>query len=306
MQARKESDIETEEDFVSGFTEAFCLSKRKGVSKRQMRRQVQKYFNDLNRTLTPEDSPVIHLAQEVVQAGNLIGFAKALSRRTIVYQTGLVKIEGKITLKVMRKLERVFKNDVLGYLDEDMLVTWITKPPKEAEADRAAMKDKLLPYSFMKAWTALELYLEMRVRTRVFLNQGTLMKFAKRVQEDLPNNWREINKAKQPIEYAENIGEIIDDYLTFPYHSFDEKGRTQRIYRQCFDIHLTSFERASEIQELASKRHHFVHKGTALFGLPTMQFSYSGVKDALELILEFVEWIEQEIRSIDKTTRQAK
>lgn len=296
----------TLDDLLSNLVETFAQSKRKGVSKSRIQTQVKKYFEDLNKRLTTEDSPIIHLCEEVVEAGNLVGFTKGLSRRRIVFNAGLVRIEGEFSRRVIREIERAFRENLLDYLDEDLPVAWITKPPKELEADRSAIKDKLLPYAFMKAWTALEFYLEMRVKSRVFLGNANLVTFAKRAQEDLPGNWKDISKVKQPIDYVEHMNEIVDDYLTFPYHNFDEKGRTQLIYRQCFDIHLTSYARISEIQELAKTRHQLVHKGTALFGIPTMQFSYSKVKNDLDLILEFAEWIEQQIRKVDKAVEHAK
>src|SRR4030067_2558295 len=95
----------TRDDLLSDLVESFAQSKRKGVRKTRIQTQVEKYFENLNKRLTTEDSPIIHLCEEVVEAGNLVGFTKGLSRRRIVFDAGLVKIEGEFSRRVIREIE---------------------------------------------------------------------------------------------------------------------------------------------------------------------------------------------------------
>jgi hypothetical protein len=278
--------------------------RRKGVSKRELREHLKRHVSQLAKSVPMENRPIIHLSLEVVSASAFVWFVKNLARRRLTFKVEAAKVTGKITRGVFRKVEKSFKVNLKPLLEDDLAVQLLPKYPHLIELERSGMKDLLLPYAFIKIWTALEYYLEMRVKLGVLRTDDSLLQFARRIQDDLPDNWKGIKKKDKVIDYALNIREIVSDYLTFPYHDFKEGGKVQIVYKQCYDIIITKFPEIVHVQKLAQKRHRLLHQGTNLFGIPTMRFSYKDILEMAELILSFGEWIEGQIQESNKPRKK--
>ena len=76
-------------------------------------------------------------------------------------------------------------------------------------------------------------------------------------------------------------------------------ARFSLILQQCFGFALSKYPHIGELIRISKIRNAVVHEGTKWLGISVIQFEYGRLRKLELLVLDFAEWIEQQIRKAD-------
>ena len=281
--------------------ESFLELSKEGVLRSQILRAVREYITAID-ALPKEKTPLVGLVETVLSANDFTYYIKKLAMKKHTFRIGQMTLPKKVIAKTMRQFEKPYKKTIDPLMSREYVANRLaTRKYEGLTYSGAEMKFLLLPHAFMMTWTAIESYLELRVKNRVFSNEQALLRFAKELRDDdFPTKWRGTDERVKKIDFATNLREIVDEYLTFPYHDFSCKSHMSIVYRQCFDVILTKYPRIKELQHFAILRHDIVHKGLSDQGTFRIFMKYADVRKLNELALDFAEWLELQIEEADR------
>ncbi|HUS83599.1 MAG TPA: hypothetical protein VMX56_00520 [Anaerolineales bacterium] len=273
--------------------------RRKGIGRKEFEKAWIRYENELQKRGKPENFAVVQLVQRIIEANELIEYTRSCSRKTTDFRAKPIPLEGLIQ-KRTEDTERPFRKNILPLLEKDFPIQWFTEQEEEKNLGGAEVRLRLLPYVFLMIWTSLESYLRERVRLTVLSNPENLIRFVRQTPENkLPRQWRETGEDITRADYISRPHEIVDEYLKESFHNFRSKGYVSYVYLACYGIYITRFSRIKELHELTELRHQIVHKGTSIIGVHLVDLGYKELKGIAELVLEFADWIEEEVEEAE-------
>jgi hypothetical protein len=271
---------------------------KKTCSEKELKKDLGNYLNRF-RSLK-ELIPSVNLVQCVYYANMLIAYTKHCSRRSNEFKQETVIVPDGIVRNALKRDEEYYRKFILKHLKKEFAYhESIVNPAAQVFYAGAEMKYIILPYAFLWIWTAIESYLEGRIRSRVFRDDDSILEFMKKASDDIPQSWSDRKGKIQPWEYATEFDEIVDQYLTFPYHGFE--GKVRNVYKQCFNVDIMKFSQIGELIKLRKTRHEIVHQGITILGHYTSLVDYKKAKKLANIALLLGEFIEEETSKTDTT-----
>ena len=280
---------------LGSMLETLMSTRKADVEPAQMKKALGAYWSEI-RKFPREDEVTVHFFCQIKLADTLVALVREVSKSNVTIVTPGYKFDGVVLNRIMKKYSRPFDRHFRPLVKRGVRLIRISKEPGIVDGTPDWIRQVLLPQVFMTIWTGLESYLEMRIKSVLLFDEKRMYRFAASIDEHLPGKWSGTNEKIKKAEFWKEFPDIIEDYLTFPYHSFAEKGKMNRVYQECFGFSITEFKRIKELQRFADMRHKIVHNGVAYLDLLMIDLKYGQVTRLRNLVLEFVEWIEEQIR----------
>lgn len=283
---------------IDGMMFDFMMDNRKRtIGKDEFRKRYRKYSKQMSR-MPQEKLPLVMLVQRVNQANDLIGYTKSLARRKNHFSVDPVPIDGSITKNALNDFERPIREVLVPMLSGR--ASLLSSKDKSRQLPYSEVRKVILPHVFLSIWTALEAYLQDRIRGRVFSSDEAFSSFVERMKvRKLPDTWRESGKPVMAADLHGRMPELIGQLLQAYFGNLRKNGNTETLYRMCFDIRISKYPKIGRLRRVSNLRNTVVHEGTTWFDLSIIQFEYSWLVKFQLLVLDFVEWIEEEIQKSD-------
>ena len=276
-----------------------------GVTKLDVKKAIGRYWDDIEK-LPMEDQILMHFWHQTKIADEIVALVKSVPEDGIQFMTSGFQFDGESVSKVLRRYATPFNKHLRPILEKGVNFRHATKGPRPVMWNREWGRNFLLPHAFMTIWTGLESYLELRVKHAILYNEKRMHDFVEKRDKFLPERWRDTEDKIRKVDYWLNLPDIVEEYLTFPYHNFNEKGKMRFVYEDCFGIVITEFEKIAELQRFSEIRHDLVHSGVIYLGVIIGDIQFRDVTRLRNLSLEFVEWLECQIRTGKKSKGPSK
>jgi hypothetical protein len=272
-------------------------NRKKSIGKREFSRRFEVYSRRMS-SFPKERIPLVMLIQKIDQANDLIGYTKSLTHRTNRFSVNPLSLLGSIQKNALNEFETPIREVLVPMLDGQATLPSFRTTSGELPYSR--VREILLPQVFMSVWTALESYLQDRIRVRVFSSSEEFSSFAGRVElRKLPGTWRESGKPVIGSDMSVRMQDLIDQYLQVFFGNLRKNGLAEMRYRQCFEIRISRYPKIGQLRKISRLRNTMVHEGTTWFGLSIIQLEYTWLRKFELLVLDFAEWVEDEIQRAD-------
>jgi hypothetical protein len=272
--------------------------RRKGVTTREFKKQCHLYTEGLE--AKHEDFPVVCLINSVYEANKFAHYVKHCARRKSEFSQVPIVIASASLNNRLKECEKLERKHIKRHVDLSTVVFESrAQPPTSVGYSGSSLKNFMLPHAYMMVWTAIETYLDGRVRTKVFNedNDSSLIDFVKKLPPDeLPQKWSTGEKI-HPWEYSEKLEYIVDQYLSSqPYHKFESFVR--KIYNYCYGIDIMKCPDIGRLIELRKIRHKLSHEGILYYGGCVSSVDYKGVTEICQHALNLADYVEAEIKTV--------
>jgi len=271
--------------------------RREGVSRENFRRRYKQYETRMS-SISSEKLPMVLLIQRLIEANDLMGFSKNLAQRKNQFKVNPLTIEGEFAGATIDEFEAPMR-EVLVPLTKSPL-TLPSSQESLRELQRSDVRGILLPVVFLSVWTALESYLQDRIRARILSSPAMFEAFAGHLPvKRLPTQWKDTGKHVIVKDFSDRILQLVLQSLDFSYGNLRKSGNADTAYKQCFGFALSKYPHIGELIRISKIRNAVVHEGTKWLGISVIQFEYGRLRKLELLVLDFAEWIEQQIRKAD-------
>ena len=271
--------------------------RRKGVSRESFKRRYKQYETRMS-SISGEKLPMVLLIQRLIEANDLMGFSRNLALRKNQFKVNPLTISGEFAGATMDQFEAPMK-EVLVPLTKSPL-TLPSSQESLRRLQRSDVRGILLPIVFLSIWTALESYLQDRIRARILSSPAMFEAFVGELPvKKLPTQWKDTGRQVIVKDFSERMLQLVLQSLDFSYGNLRKSGNAETVYRQCFGFSLSKFPHIGELTRISKIRNAVVHEGTKWLGISVIQFEYTRLRKFELLVLDFAEWIEQEISKTD-------